>query len=213
MLRMDNSLVAERHGSTASIEAFRSLRTFIRLRGIGGQENGYALLLVSPGAKEGKTTVLANLAVSFARDGLKTLVVDANFRHPALHEVLGTLDHEGLFGYLQEESALEDVIHPTRIENLSILPAGVKSSSMVEPLGSERMRELLAELRQSYDVILLDSPPLIEYADGRVLASFCDGAMLIARYGKSKRSSLKKANQLLQQAGANVLGITLNQAR
>jgi len=213
MLRLNNSLVAERNGSSAALEAFRSLRTFIRLRGVGKREAGYALLLVSPGTNEGKSTVLANLAVSFARDGLKTLAVDANLRSPALHEVLGTLNQEGLFGYLHGESELAGIIHPTRIENLSILPAGVNSSSMVEPLGSERMRDLLADLRQSYDVLLVDSPPLIEYADGRVLAAFCDGAMLIARYGKSKRSSLRKAHQLLQQAGANVLGITMNQAR
>ncbi|AIQ11549.1 CpsD/CapB family tyrosine-protein kinase [Paenibacillus durus] len=212
MLRLSNSLIAERNPQSHVSESFRSLRTYIRQLGLL-QGGGKSLLFTSGGAGEGKTTVLANLAVSFVQDGKKVAVVDCNLRSPGLHTVFGVENAEGLADCLSGQKEAGKIGVYGNLANLTIVTAGVSSVSPPDLLGNAKMAELLEELKGTHDLVLLDTPPAVEYSDARVLAPLTDGVIIIARYGKSKRDSIRKVKTLMEQSGTTILGIAINQVK
>lgn len=213
MLQLNNSLITEINPSSHISESFRSLRTYIRQLGLVQGNGGKVLLFTSASGGEGKTTVLSNLAVSFVQDGKKVAVVDCNLRHPGLHTVFGVEGSEGLTAYLSGSAETDKLIGYGNLANLSVIPAGKTSISPPDLLGSDKMATLLDELRGSHDLILLDSPPAVNYSDARILASQVDGVILVARYGKSKRESIRKVKTLMEQAGSQIIGIAMNQTK
>ncbi|MDT3427135.1 capsular exopolysaccharide synthesis family protein [Paenibacillus forsythiae] len=212
MLRLSNTLIAERNPQSHVSESFRSLRTYIRQLGLL-QGGGKALLFTSGGAGEGKTTVLANLAVSFVQDGKKVAVVDGNLRGPGLHTVFGLENGAGLADYLSGLKEADQISVYGNLANLTIVTAGVSTASPPDLLGNAKMGELLEELKGTHDLVLLDTPPAVEYSDARVLAPLTDGVVIVARYGKSKRDSIRKVKTLMEQSGTAILGIAINQAK
>lgn len=213
MLRLNKSLITDINPSSHISESFRSLRTYIRQLGLIQGSGGKVLLFTSAAGGEGKTTILSNLAVSFVQDGKKVAVVDCNLRKPALHTVFGVEGSEGLAAYLSGEGEADNLAVYGNLANLSVIPAGITSVSPPDLLGNDKMTALLDELRGSHDLILLDSPPAINYSDARILASQVDGVILVARYGKSKRESIRKVKTLMEQAGSQIIGITMNQTK
>lgn len=213
MLRLNKSLITDINPSSHISESFRSLRTYIRQLGLVQGNGGKVLLFTSAAGGEGKTTILSNLAVSFVQDGKKVAVVDCNLRHPGLHTVFGVEGSEGLAAYLSGLEESEDIIGYGNLANLSVIPAGRSSVSPPDLLGSDKMTALLDELRGTHDLILLDSPPAINYSDARILAAQVDGVILVARYGKSKRESIRKVKTLMEQAGSQIIGIAMNQTK
>ncbi|GGF83558.1 tyrosine protein kinase [Paenibacillus albidus] len=213
MLRLNNSLIADVNPASHVSESFRSLRTYIRQLGLLQGSGGRVLLFTSAEGGEGKTTILSNLAVSFVQDGKKVAVVDCNLRNPGLDTVFGVDGSNGLAAYLGGQKEADEISLLGNLANLSIIPAGQTSVSPPDLLGSDKMTALLEELRGSHDLILLDSPPAVEYSDARILASQVDGVILVARHGKSKRDALRKVKVLLEQAGSKILGIAMNQAK
>lgn len=212
MLRLSESLVVERNPASSAAESVRSLRVYVRQH-ISGQAGGTVLLFTSANEGEGKTVLAANLAVSLAQEGKKVCIVDANLRNPSLHLVYRLSGGLGLSDYLLGPGTLEQIIHQAYISGLSVVTAGTGVPSPSELLGSERMIELLTALKQEYDAIVLDSPGLLDNTDARVLASLTSGVVLVAKYGSSKREAVRKAKQYMDQAGANVIGIALNQVK
>jgi protein-tyrosine kinase len=213
MLRLNNSLIADSNPSSHVSESFRSMRTYIRHLGLLNSSQGTVLLFTSGEAGEGKTTILANLAVSFVQDGKKVAVIDCNLRKPGLHSVFGVEGSDGLAAYLTGAEKSSDILAYGSLANLSVIPAGISKVSPPDLLGSDKMTALLKELRESHDLILLDTPSAVEYSDARILAPYSDGVILVARYGKSKRESLRKVKTLMEQAGSKILGIAMNQAK
>lgn len=213
MLRLSNSLIAERNPQSHVSESFRSLRTYIRQLGLLQGGGGRALLFTSGEAGEGKTTVLANLAVSFVQDGKKVAVVDGNLRSPGIHTVFGLDNGIGLADGLSGQKELGKIGVYGNLANLTIVTAGSSSVSPPDLLGNAAMAELLEELKRTHDLVLLDSPPAVEYSDARVLAPLTDGVVIVARYGKSKRDSIRRVKTLMEQAGTAILGIAINQAK
>ncbi|MCL6601690.1 MAG: CpsD/CapB family tyrosine-protein kinase [Paenibacillus sp.] len=213
MLRLSNSLIADISPSSYISESFRSLRTYIRHLGLLNSNQGTVLLFTSGEAGEGKTTILANLAVSFVQDGKKVAVIDCNLRNPGLHSVFGIEGSEGLTAYLDGSEKSSDISAYGSLANLTVIPAGITKVSPPDLLGSEKMKTLLDELKETHDLILLDTPQAVEYSDARILAPYSDGVILVARYGKSKRDSIRKVKTLMEQAGSKILGITMNQAK
>ncbi|MDQ0193951.1 CpsD/CapB family tyrosine-protein kinase [Paenibacillus wynnii] len=213
MLRLNNSLIADSSPSSYISESFRSLRTYIRHLGLLNSNKGTVLLFTSGEAGEGKTTILANLAVSFVQDGKKVAVIDCNLRNPALHSVFGIEGSDGLTSYLSGIEKSSDISAYGSLANLTVIPAGVTKVSPPDLLGSEKMTVLLDELKESHDLILIDTPSAVEYSDARILAPYSDGVILVAHYGKSKRDSIRKAKALMEQAGSKILGIAMNQAK
>lgn len=213
MLRLNDSLIADRNPSSHISESFRSLRTYIRQLGLLNSNKGTVLLFTSGEAGEGKTTILGNLAVSFVQDGKKVAVVDCNLRNPGLHAVFGVEGSEGLAAYLSGSEKSSDICAYGSHANLSVIPAGLTKVSPPDLLGSDKMAVLLDELKESHDLILIDTPSAVLYSDARILAPLSDGVILVARHGKSKRESIRKVKTLMEQAGSNILGIALNQVK
>ncbi|MBE7158661.1 MAG: polysaccharide biosynthesis tyrosine autokinase, partial [Rhodospirillales bacterium] len=160
-------------------EAYRILRTNIEFNRKSADAN--TISLVSGGPGEGKSTTLANLAFTCAQGGYSVLIVDADLRRPTQHKIFETNNSIGLTNYLTTNIALEDVVLPTAVENLSIMPSGILPADAVGILNSQRMSDMIAELKTRYDIIFFDSPPILGVSDGAVLASEVDQSIIIVQ--------------------------------
>jgi tyrosine-protein kinase Etk/Wzc len=201
-------VILDSHRSHAA-EAFRTLRSSLKFAGLGKPLK--TILITSPEPSEGKSTVSANLAVAFAQAGQKTLIIDADLRRPRVHENFN-LDREvGLTTLLVGEASMEEVIKQTGIDNLYAITCGPIPPNPAELLESERMREVLEELKQKFDIIIVDSPLVMGMADSVILSSICDGTLIVTRYNVTSRSALNQARRMLENVKANILGAVLNE--
>jgi capsular exopolysaccharide synthesis family protein len=159
---------------------------------------------------DGKTTLATNLAVSIAQSGKKILLIDADFGRPRLHRMFGIRAKIGLAAIIQDDTELTDAIQATPLANLSLLPCGPRPSNPAELLTSPRFKEVLEALRDKYDIILIDTPPLLAVSDPSVVASQVDGVLVTIRVAKNGRPSAERACDILRSLNANVLGIVVN---
>lgn len=189
-------------------QAYRKLRTHL-IFSTGGDPLR-TLLVTSPGASEGKSTVCANLAVTFAQQNLRVLLVDADLRRARLHSLFGTDRLPGLTELLARQNTLEEVVRATAVPGLSLLPAGTLVPNVSEMLGGERMKAVLAELRDRFDLVLVDTPPVLAAADAEILGVQTDAALVIVRAGQTDRQPAQYAVQQLRAIGARVVGAVLN---
>ena len=201
-------LLHKEPGDTPDAEAYRILRTNIEFNRKDPEAN--TISLVSGGPGEGKSTTLANLAFICAQGGYSTLIVDADLRRPVQHEFFDVNNSIGLTNYLTTEISLKDVVLETAIENLSVLPSGVLPSDPVGILNSQRMSDTIAELKLHYDIILLDSPPMLGVSDASVLASEVDQAIIVVQHRRFPRAMLTRVKQAILSVGGTVLGVVLN---
>ncbi len=193
-------------------DAYKMLRTQVLQR---LNENDWNVLAVtSPGNGEGKSLTALNLAASIAMEIHHTvLLVDANLRHPSLHEHLGLPVGPGLNDYLTKDAALGDLlIHPKGIDHLSFLPGGAAMLNSAEMLSSHKMSHLVDELKNRYAgrIIVFDLPPVLSAADALAFAPYVDAALLVVEEGKTSRQEVGNALELL--SNTNVLGTVLNKA-
>lgn len=158
----------------------------------------------------GKSTMLANLAVSMAQQKKKVLLIDTNLRNPELHDFFHLPNTAGLTDVLVGREEFSNVINHTEIWRLDMLASGPAPKNPVELLGSKNMRELLVKLKESYDVILLDSTSLLKLPDTKLLASLCDGVILVVKNGITKLQSAAEAKKVIEFAKARLLGVILN---
>jgi polysaccharide biosynthesis transport protein len=204
----DIRLLHKEAGDTPDAEAYRILRTNIEFNRKSPESN--AISIVSGGPGEGKSTTIANLAFISAQGGYSTLIVDADLRRPVQHELFDVSDRIGLTTYLTTEMDLEEVILPTSVENLSVLPSGILPSDAVGILNSQRMSDMIAELKQRYDIVLFDSPPMLGVSDASVLASEVDQTIIVVQHRRFPRAMLTRVKQAVLGVGGNVLGVVLN---
>jgi receptor protein-tyrosine kinase len=189
-------------------EAFRKLRTSI---GFAGLESPVKTLLVTSSvAAEGKTTLALNLATAYAMGGFRTLLLEADLRRPSLHRMFGMNGTRGLTTTLVGVVPLSEAVLHTDIRNFSVMLAGAIPPNPVELLSSEQMSEVVERLRRMFDIIVVDSPPIIPVADPAALAGRCDGVVVVARAGKTDRRRLVDAAQIVHRAGGRLLGVVLN---
>src|SRR5262245_8634358 len=186
-------------------EAYRTLRTALLLAPASPQ----ALVITSAGASEGKSTTAINVAAALARCGATVLLIDGDLRLPRCHQALDTPVGPGLTDFLAGELP-EAPIGPTHVDNLSFLPAGRTVPNTAELLASEPMAAFLRQMREQWNFIVIDSPPLLAVSDGLLLASLADGVVLVAQRGKSRQDRLRVALERLQRVGARSLGVVLN---
>ncbi len=189
-------------------EAYRILRTNIEFNRKSADAN--TISLVSGGPGEGKSTTLANLAFTCAQGGYSVLIVDADLRRPTQHKIFEVNNSIGLTNYLTTNIALEDVILPTTVDNLSIMPSGILPADAVGILNSQRMSDMIAELKTRYDIIFFDSPPILGVSDGAVLASEVDQSIIIVQHRRFPRAMLQRVKQAISNVGGTVLGVVLN---
>jgi len=204
-----NRLVATQEGSPFT-DAYKMLRTQVLQR---LKENDWNVLAVtSPGVGEGKTTTALNLAISLAMEVNHTvLLIDANLRHPSLHEFLGFPGEPGLTDYLVNGTPLPDLlVHPKGIEHVTVLPAGRPISNSAEMLNSPKMAQLTEEMKTRYPgrIVLFDLPPVLQAPDTLAFLPCVDAALLVVEEGKTSRKDVQRAVELM--ANTNILGTVLN---
>ena len=188
-------------------EAYRVLRANIQFANKG---NGGAFTMISGGAGEGKSTTLFNLAYVCAQQGDKVLLVDSDLRRPVLHTILGMSNRFGLTNVLMRDVPIEETIKPTAIPNLHFLPSGKLPKTSIGLLDSQRMRELVKNLKARYDYVFFDSPPIIGVTDASILASEVDGVMLVVQYRKFPKVISMRAKRMIENTGSHILGVVLN---
>lgn len=189
-------------------EAYRVLRT--NLQFTNKAMKGGAFTFVSGGVGEGKSTTLFNLAYVCAQMGEKVLIVDSDLRRPVQHTFLGMNNNFGLTNVLLRDVPIEETIKPTSVPNLHFLSSGKLSRSLVGLLDAQRMRELVKNLKARYDYVFFDSPPIVGVSDASILASEMDGVMLVVQYRKYPRAVSSRARRILDNVGANAIGVVLN---
>ena len=192
-------------------DAFRSLRNNLEFLGLGKQTK--TILVTSPESAEGKTTVAANLAVTFAQDGKRVLLLDADMRQPALHILFNMSNRTGLSDVLNNELDVEAAGRAWKKSRyLKLIPSGLLTPESIELLGSERMNQALASLKKSFEVIVIDTPPCF-VADAQALANKVDAVVLVIRPGYTHRDSALAAIEQFNQVGAKVAGVVLSRIR
>jgi succinoglycan biosynthesis transport protein ExoP len=201
-------LLHKEPGDTPDAEAYRILRTNLEFNRKNSAAN--CIAMVSGGRGEGKSTTLANLAFICAQGGYSTLIIDGDLRRPVQHELFDLKNDVGLTNYLTTEMKVEDVIVPTEIENLSLIPSGVLPSDPVAILNSQRMSDLIAELKLRYDLLLIDSPPVLGVSDASVIASEADHTIVVVQHRRFPRGMLLRVKQAILGVGGKVLGVVLN---
>jgi len=202
-------LITVTEPSSPASEAYRTLR--MNLQYVSLDHPLRTLLVTSAGPGEGKSTTLANLAVTMAQAERRVVVVDCDLRRPCLHQVFGVSNDSGLTTMmLEEEALLNPPIQPSPIEGLSILPSGPLPPRPADLLGSQRMEKVLARLRDVADQILIDAPPLVPVVDALALATRVDGVLLVTSAGDTKRDHARLAVERLHKVNANLVGAVLN---
>ncbi|MCD6165697.1 polysaccharide biosynthesis tyrosine autokinase [bacterium] len=206
--RLATRLVTHLKPKSPYSEAYRSLRTQIQYA--RSEKPVQTILVSSPGPGEGKSTSVTNLAITMAQMGSKTILIDSDLRRPVLHSLFDLKRDVGLSNYLVGRAEIEEVIRPTSVDNLYLISCGILPPNPSELLGSKRMQELIQQLKNEYDYVLFDSPPLIAVTDAVVMAPWVDGVVLVLRSGKTDRDAAVRAFELLRNVKANVLGTLLN---
>ncbi len=189
-------------------EAYRVLRTNLLFSRKDERLN--TMCVVSAGGGEGKTTTIFNLAVVFAQAGQRVLLCDSDLRRPALHKLFKVSNSIGLTSYLLKQHSLEEVIQTTSLPTLDFMPSGKLPSSSMGLLSSTQMKDLIAELKQRYDFVFFDSPPIMGVSDAAILASLLDMTLQVIQYRRYPQPMYIRAKQMIEKVGGNLVGIVLN---
>jgi capsular exopolysaccharide synthesis family protein len=189
-------------------EAYRVLRTNLLFSRKDDKLNTVAV--VSAGAGEGKSTTVFNLAAVFAQSGQRVIVVDSDLRRPTLHKMLRVTNNIGLTNYLLKQNKLEEVIQTTSLPTLDFMASGKLPSSSLGILSSAQMRDLITELKQHYDFVFFDSPPVMGVSDASILASEVDMTVQVIQYRRYPQPMNIRAKQMIEKVGGNLAGIVLN---
>jgi capsular exopolysaccharide synthesis family protein len=189
-------------------EAYRSLRTNLAFARANHEMR--SIVLTSPGPADGKSTTVSNLAITFAQQGQRTLLIDADLRRAVLNKVFEVERSPGLTDVLVGNSLLADVVQETKVPNLFVLGSGRFPPNPAELLGSSAMRVLLEEAEQRFDVVLLDSPPVLAVTDAAVLSTIADGVVLVVRVGSTVRAAAERSASQLQAVHGRLVGTVMN---
>ncbi len=189
-------------------EAYRVLRTNILFS--RKSEDMNTITVVSGGAGEGKSTTLFNLATIFAQNEARVLVVDSDLRRPSIHKILKSSNSVGLTNYLLGQKPLDEVIQKTSLQSLDFLPSGKLPSSAMGILSSVKMRALVKQLKERYDFVFFDSPPIMGVSDASVLASEVDMTLQVIQYRRYPQPMTIRAKQMIEKVGGNLVGVVLN---
>lgn len=208
MLTLKRRLLAHNSPKDPVAEQYRTIRTNIQFSGT--DEEIKSLLLTSSGPSEGKSTTAANLAAVYAQQGLNMLLIDGDLRKPTAHYTFRLENHTGLTNVLTRQSQLGQAVQSTEVPNLYVLTSGPIPPNPSELLASKQMGEVLAEMKERFDMIIFDTPPILAVADAQILANQVDASLLVVSSSKTEKDAALKAKELLTQAKSKLLGAVLN---
>lgn len=209
--RAKSELLIHADSRSSLAEAYRQLRTSILLSTAGHSPK--SLLVTSSLPSEGKTTTATNTSISLAQTGARVLIIDADMRRPRVHSVFGIQNSSGLSSILSSELNEQDVLDAIQYDErtkVSVMTSGPIPPNPAELVGSEQMTRLLKLLEKHFDHVVVDSPPITSFTDGVLIASVVDGVILVVHSGHSSRQVVRRARQLVQDVGAKIFGVVLN---
>nr|WP_079529100.1 CpsD/CapB family tyrosine-protein kinase [Halobacillus hunanensis] len=201
-------IIANDNPKSPIAEQYRTIRANLQFASVDKELQ--SLLITSAGPSEGKSMTSANMAAVFAQQGKRVLLVDADLRKPTVHHSFRLNNTKGLSNFLVGRQTLKETTQITAVDNLDVLPSGPIPPNPSELLGSKAMHKLMMEARQTYDLVILDTPPVLAVSDSQVLAREVDGVMLVVRSGQTEFQAAERAKELLEQSKANLLGVVLN---
>ncbi len=200
------NLITLRNPRSLASEAFRTLRTNLIFSGLDHPLR--TLVITSPAPEEGKSITLANLAVTFAQGGRKTIIVDSDLRRPSQHTIWGVDQQSGLTSFMLDGGKKLPLVD-IGVENLQLLPSGPLPPNPADIVGSPRMDAVIQLLTKEADVVLFDAPPVIYVTDAALLASKLDGVLLVIRAGGTRRDHAVRARELLERVSVRLVGAVL----
>lgn len=201
-------LIVHHDPKSPRAEAFRTLRTNLQFLGAGDGSRVFVVSSATPG--EGKTHVVANLAIVLAESGARVALIEADLRKPRLAQLMGIEGAVGLSDVLIDKVTLDDVEQPWGTENLLVLPAGQIPPNPSELLGSSAMQQLLEEVEENADYVLIDAPPILPVTDAAVISAYTSGTLLVTAAGQTKRPELEQAIESLETVAGPPLGVIVN---
>jgi capsular exopolysaccharide synthesis family protein len=189
-------------------EAYRNIRTSILLS--SSEKPPKKIVISSPNPAEGKTTTVTNTAIALSQTGARVLIIDSDMRKPRVHAIFGEENGMGLSSFLSGNAELKSIIKRGDIPNLFYIPSGPIPPNPSELLGSKVSRAMFQFLGEKFDHIVLDSPPVLGFADSIILSTFVDGIILVVQGGKTPIETLQRAKDALLQVNAKILGVVIN---
>lgn len=202
------NLITHYSPRAAISEQYRTIRTNIQFSSV--DESIRTILVTSSGPEEGKSTTVANLAVVFAQQGKKVLLIDADLRKPTVHYTFQLDNTTGLTNVLTKQTQLQKAAVTTAVDNLTVLPSGPIPPNPAELLGSKAMEDMLEAALEQFDIVIFDTPPVLAVTDAQILANRCDGTILVVGSGKTQIEPAVKSKELLLSSKGKLLGVVLN---
>lgn len=203
-------LIAYQDSKSPITERYRSIRTNLEYAQI--DKKFQRIVITSANPSEGKSTTISNLAVTYAQQGKRTILIDADLRKPNLHKIFGVQNTNGLTDVLMKKLDTRDAAREIRgIDGLFLMSAGFTPVHPAELLASHAMHQLINDLSKDYDIILIDTPPVLVATDAQIVSSICEAVLLVIKSGTTERKDLLDAKRKLEHVNANLVGAVLNQ--
>ena len=206
---MKSNLVTLTDSKSVAAEAYRTLRTNIQFSSYDQEVR--VITVTSSRPAEGKSTVACNMAITFAENGKKVLLVDTDLRRPTVHKKFKLPNSLGIVNVIMNMELLHEVVHHDVTGGLDIITSGVIPPNPSELLGSRKFQRFIDEMRDQYDTIILDSPPLLAVTDAQILTTLSDGTVVVVQHGVTKKDEISQAKDLLEKVKGNILGVVLSQ--
>ena len=195
--------------TSVDTEQFNTIRTNIKFSNV--DKDYKTLMVTSSNISEGMSTVFANIATTFAKQGLHTLLVDSDLRRPTVNATFGIDNPQGLSNYLSERNFdINSIIYKTSVKNLYVMPSGPIPPNPSELIGSKRMAELIKKLSDQLDLVIFDAPPVLSVTDAQIVSTNVDGTILVVRANKTEKAAVKEDVRLIKQVGGHIIGTILN---
>jgi len=201
-------LIAKLNPRSPISEQYRAIRTNLQFSAI--DEAIKTIVITSPGPSAGKSLTAANLAVVYAQQGMKTLLIDADLRKPTVHYTFRLDNLRGLSSVLIGESSFEDAVEESDVDNLQVLSCGPVPPNPAELLASKRMKDLIDYAGEHYDFVIIDMPPVLAVTDAKIVSQYVNGTLFVVRSGFTEKDELEKAYEIINDGKARILGAVLN---
>lgn len=204
----NKQLITVVHPKSPIAESYRTLRTNIHFSSFDKKVK--TIVITSSGPGEGKSTTCANLAVVIAENGYKTVLIDCDQRRARLHKLFNTSNEKGLSDFLVDNIQFSEAVQKTEIPNLNIITSGTRPPNPSELVASEKMKKFIEDLKEDYDYIILDTPPITVVTDAQLISAYADGCVLVVASAEVEKAAAIKAKELLEKVNAKILGVVLN---